>query len=124
MQEFNGILVKEEKRDELISSIIQKFADGEYPKRILVANHLKGKPSHIAIEEIKKLELPNSEDLYFYKEYRKILYRTNFVDICKYVEELALEHSVADYLVFDNSTDWLLAITHNDSFMLDWIKEN
>lgn len=74
-------------------------------------NCLKVKRICLEFEEARKLCIP--ESVIFYLERQNEVYSTTFNDICEYIDALEPWEYIDAY-VFDNTFDWLLAITHEE----------
>jgi hypothetical protein len=117
MYEYKGILLERDEKSSIIEKFIEQFVDKDFPKRILISNHLKYKDQILAMDNIRSVRVPDVDNLYLYHERLKEMYKTNFDSFCTYVEQLEPWEDV-DLLVFDQSFTWYICITHNDSVIL------
>lgn len=120
MYEFKGIKIDKDKTEKILEIFKMKYINESYPERILLLNHLNRIDRTISIEEIRKLKIPVKLDLFLYHERLKTLYRTNFKEICLYVEQLEPWEDI-DCLVFDDNIEWFIGITHNDTVLITGI---
>jgi len=74
-------------------------------------NCLKREKVCLEYEEIKKLGVPNS--VLFYLERQEEIFDTSFGDVCRYIEQLEPWEYIDAY-VFDDTLEWLIAITHEE----------
>ncbi|MFR6274857.1 MAG: hypothetical protein ACLUL2_15500 [Blautia sp.] len=95
----------------LKKKLIEAFAQEYDIKSNRLWNCLKVKRVCLEFEEARKLNIPDS--VMFYLERQNEVYSTTFDDICRYIDELEPWEYIDAY-VFDNTFDWLLAITHED----------
>lgn len=93
--------------------IIKEFAREYDIKTNRLWNCLRSKPICLEFEEARKLDIPNSNDLVFYLERQNEVYNTTFEEICKYVNELEPWEDIDAY-IFDETFQWIFAITHED----------
>lgn len=114
MIEFsNGILIDVTDKNEKIKCLQQSFVKtSDYVN--LMWNAFKHKPLLITFEEAKGLPITHSKKIYFYLERQNKLYLTYYSKICDYVENLEPWEEIDGY-VFDESYEWIIAITHEDN---------
>ncbi|MCL2151267.1 MAG: hypothetical protein FWH50_03490, partial [Coriobacteriia bacterium] len=59
---------------------------------------------------------PSDSLVYIYLDRTEELFLTQFSDICSYVDELEPWDEI-DAVIFDETLDWVIAITHEDFSM-------
>lgn len=106
-----GKRLSDEKLSNCKKMLIETFAQEYDIKSNRLWNCLKVKRACLEFEDARKLRLP--ESVLFYLERQNEVYSTTFNNICKYIDELEPWEYIDAY-VFDNTLDWLLAITHEN----------
>lgn len=107
-------LIQIEEQELIIKCIVEKYVDEEKKiKNKLIWNSFRIKPDRMTFEQLCNFELPNLNHLFFYNERKSTLYRCKFSDIIHFINELEPWEDV-DCYIFDDSTDWIVAITHED----------
>lgn len=117
MYDFNGQIVQTEESNRLLEEFKKLYIDNDYPERILYINHLRKIYKIFSIEKLREISIPNKRNLVIYHERIKKVYRTNFADICQYVEQLEPWEDI-DCLIFDDSFKWFLGINHSDEIFI------
>ena len=74
------------------------------------------KPSCIPTKEITQLRIPRDKTLFFYSERVNRLYAASFGAVVDYVEQLEPWEDIDAYL-FDETMDWVVAVTHEDAIL-------
>jgi len=99
--------------DTIIDKFKEKFIDKEYPKLILLSNHLKEKPRVLPIGKLNTVVFPKTVNLFFYNERTKKLYKTNRDEILELVNKLEPWDEL-DAVIFDESLEWVIMLNHED----------
>ena len=64
-------------------------------------------------DKLFKFNIKISNNIYFYSERTQEMYFTDFNDVCSFVNNLE-PWDVIDAEIFDDSLEWVIAITHED----------
>lgn len=123
MYEFKAITIKECDQIKILEKVKHYFLDKDYPKKILMTNHLRDIDRIFNVEHIRNIQAPNTNNIYLYHERLKMVYQTDYSDVCQYVEQLEPWEDV-DLLIFDQCYKWFIAITHNDTILCHGINDN
>lgn len=111
-------LIQSEEKELIIKCVLEKYVDmNRIIKNKLIWNSFFIKPDRMTFEQLSNFELPNLNNLLFYNERKSTLYRCKFSDVIHFINELEPWEDV-DCYIFDDSTDWIVAITHEDLIVL------
>ena len=116
---------------ELHSAVLKRFMDkyvkpgtrfrDEQGNRNLLWCSLKdifyGNCVYISTDDTTKIGLQEDLSMYVYFDRTEELYKTTFAEFCKYLHDRE-DWEYVDAEVFDDSSNWLFAVTHNESIML------
>lgn len=112
-------------RNEVMTEYINIFLKGDYRpfdkgtkiRNLMWCNLAKERDRIIATDELHKIRLQNSENLFFYLERTEELYITDFEAICRFLDSLEPWEEV-DAAIFDTTMEWTIAVTHEDFAIL------
>jgi hypothetical protein len=115
--DFNGLKIESKEADIILEKFKERYINKNYPERILFINHLNRIDKTIPVEQLREINIPKEKCIFMYHERLKTVYRTNFQQICLYIEQLEPWEDI-DCLVFDEKLDWFLGINHNEKILL------
>jgi len=102
----------------ILSKVKNRYVDAEKLKKyMLMWNSFRQKPRCLPFEKIQQLGIPVNRQVFFYDERQNILFSTTLEDIIDYVVEFQPWEGIDAY-VFDESMEWIIAITHEDNLIL------
>lgn len=102
----------------VLSKIKNRYVDAEKLKKYaLMWNSFRQKPRCLPFEKIWQLGIPANKQVFFYDERQNILLSTTLENIIDYVEEFQPWEGIDAY-IFDESMEWIIAITHEDNLIL------
>ena len=93
------------------NKLIETFAQEYDIESNRLWNCLRKKRVCLEFEDARRCNIP--KNVIFYLERQNSIYRTTFEDVCRYVDELEPWEYIDAY-VFDETFNWLFAITHED----------
>lgn len=114
---FDEIEIETGKANILLDKFKERYINKSYPERILFINHLNRYDKAISFEQIREINIPKEKSLLMYHERLKIVYVTNFEQICLYVEQLEPWEEI-DCLIFDEELNWFLGLNHNEKVLI------
>lgn len=86
-------------------------------RNLMWCNFAKERNKVIATDELYKIVLHDKNDLFFYLERTEELYIASYGEICSYISSLE-PWEVIDAVIFDQTMDWTIAVTHEDFSIL------
>lgn len=117
LYKFDGVEIEAKKADIILDKFKERYINKSYPERILFINHLNKYDKAISFEQIREINIPKEKSLFMYHERLKIVYVTNFEQICLYVEQLEPWEEI-DCLIFDEELNWFLGLNHNEKVLI------
>ena len=93
------------------NKLIEAFAQEYDIESNRLWNCLRKKRVCLEFEDARRYNIP--KDVILYLERQNSMYSTTFEDVCRYVDELEPWEYIDAY-VFDDTLNWLFAITHED----------
>lgn len=112
-----GNRIEADQLSKTIEQLKKQFVKDGQADNILIWNSFKIKPRLVQYDNVKSLNVPNTDNLFFYLERQNEMYITKFNDICKYVDQLEPWEEIDAY-IFDDSFKWVIAITHEENLLL------
>ncbi len=82
----------------------------------LIWNSFKEKPRSLPYADIGTV-LPHDKEVFLFLEREKELYRTNHLKILTFVENIEPWDNVDGY-IFDETLQWVIALTHEEILLL------
>jgi len=114
----NYIFNKVQGANNYIQNFIQRYVDVLLlDERKLIWNSLTVDTKVIKTNELNKIHMNICEQLLLYDERKKEIFTIKYCDLLVHIDELEPWEEV-DYLVFNNTLDWFIAITHEDKSLL------
>jgi len=105
LYKFDGIEIEAREANIILDKFKERYINKSYPERILFINNLNKYDKAISFEQIREINISKENRLFMYHERLKIVYLTNFEQICLYVEQLEPWEEI-DCLIFDESLNW------------------
>lgn len=106
-----------EEATKILNKFISIYVDkNKISKYILLWNSLKCgvKTKCLPFCQIEMLDFFKNKILCLYDERNKILWQTNWKEIVSFINNLEIWEENIDFLIFDSSFEWFVAITHED----------
>jgi hypothetical protein len=118
MIEFiNGEYINKDEASIIKQVLKTKFVGDINIEGNLMWNLFNQKPKLMSFVDVKSLQIPNYDKVYFYLERQDKMYKTEYSNILKYVEDLEPWEEIDGY-IFDHNYNWVIAITHEDNQIL------
>lgn len=117
LYKFDGSEIEARKANMILDKFKERYINKSYPERMLFINHLNKYDKAISFEQIREINIPKEKSLFMYHERLKMVYVTNFEQICLYVEQLEPWEEI-DCLIFDEELNWFLGLNHNEKALI------
>lgn len=97
--------------------VISDYNPENHSRSRLLHCNLSRETRRIATEDLESIAFDRKKKCYFYSERHREMYQVTFAEVCRLVAELEPWEDI-DAEVFDDSYEWLIAITHEDVTLL------
>lgn len=97
--------------------VISDYDPGNQRRSWLLHCNLSCETRQIATEDFESIPFDRKKKVYFYSERHRKMYQVTFAEVCRLVAGLGPWEDI-DAEIFDDSYEWLIAITHEDVTLL------